>query len=311
MGCLKLTYEPEFCFSLAQDQEKPLARGKKRLSTYKKKFSAKELQDELELNVYDYGWRNYDPANGRFLKIDRFSEKYHNLSNYSYSANNPVYFMDIQGDSIKVNNATMFNKDMNSVYGKDTNYYDVNKSGDVSLSPSGIGALIESSARGFHDDTFVSLTSINNIIKSDVTTEIIYSNDVVKGTDGSSLQAEHASDGSKSSGVKPSDTGGEFTLTIADNPDRTKNSVYISTDSTHSNTVRTGIKDNPTVQEALSGNIYNTKTYSNPRENSVMHGLGHVLNPGSDQQSGVVKFDNVNRRLNKTPANTDPDKTHQ
>ena len=35
-------------------------------SGYQYKYNAKELQDELDLNVYDYGARMYDPATPRF-----------------------------------------------------------------------------------------------------------------------------------------------------------------------------------------------------------------------------------------------------
>ncbi|MGV7106198.1 DUF6443 domain-containing protein [Flavobacterium sp. U410] len=66
------------------------------------KYNSKEFQDELGLNVYAYGWRDYDPAIGRFNKMDRFSEKYYPLTPYGYAGNNPIIFNDIQGDSIGV-----------------------------------------------------------------------------------------------------------------------------------------------------------------------------------------------------------------
>jgi RHS repeat-associated protein len=71
-------------------------------NVYKYKYGGNELQDELNLNVYALGFRDYDPAIGRFNKIDRFSEKYTNYSPYSFAGNNPVIFVDIQGDSIGV-----------------------------------------------------------------------------------------------------------------------------------------------------------------------------------------------------------------
>ncbi|MNQ60222.1 hypothetical protein D3C85_744940 [compost metagenome] len=51
--------------------------------------------------MYDYGARNYDPAIGRFFNIDRFAEKYDENTPYHYGKNNPIFFIDIQGDSIK------------------------------------------------------------------------------------------------------------------------------------------------------------------------------------------------------------------
>ena len=65
---------------------------------YKYKYNGKEWQDELGLNFYDYGARNYDPAVGRFFNMDRFSEAFYPLSNYQYTSNNPIFFTDINGD---------------------------------------------------------------------------------------------------------------------------------------------------------------------------------------------------------------------
>ena len=68
--------------------------------SYKYKYNGKELQDELGLNFYDYGARNYDPALGRWMNIDPHSENYYSISSYVSFANNPVSFVDPTGEDI-------------------------------------------------------------------------------------------------------------------------------------------------------------------------------------------------------------------
>jgi RHS repeat-associated protein len=87
---------------LKETQEDPKKVGPSADDLYKYKYNGKEWQDELGLNFYDYGARNYDAAIGRFMNLDRFAEKYYNLNPYQYGANNPVIFNDIKGDSIMI-----------------------------------------------------------------------------------------------------------------------------------------------------------------------------------------------------------------
>lgn len=92
----------EWAFIRIEDIPTPFVRQVPN-SGYQYKYNGKEWQDELGQNVYAYGWRVYDPAIGRFNKMDRFSEKYYDKTPYGYAANNPVRINDIQGDSLFIN----------------------------------------------------------------------------------------------------------------------------------------------------------------------------------------------------------------
>jgi len=64
---------------------------------FKYLYNGKELQDELGLNIYDYGARTYDPAVLRFWQVDPDTEKYQNQSVYIYADDSPVRFRDVDG----------------------------------------------------------------------------------------------------------------------------------------------------------------------------------------------------------------------
>lgn len=62
------------------------------------KYNGKEHQEELGLDWYDYGARNYDASLGRWFGVDGLAEKYLSNSPYHYANNNPVSNYDVDGN---------------------------------------------------------------------------------------------------------------------------------------------------------------------------------------------------------------------
>ncbi len=68
----------------------------------KYKYNGKEFQDELGLNMYDYGARFYDPATARWYTPDALAEKYYDQSTYTYALNNPIIYVDPDGNQVEM-----------------------------------------------------------------------------------------------------------------------------------------------------------------------------------------------------------------
>ncbi len=110
MGCERLTYKKNKTplkvaysktpFFLKIGDSKKQGSPKKCLSAYKYKYNGKEYQDELDLNWYDYGARNSDPAVIPFTTIDPRAEDYYSQSPYAFASNNPVLYVDINGEGV-------------------------------------------------------------------------------------------------------------------------------------------------------------------------------------------------------------------
>jgi RHS repeat-associated protein len=61
-------------------------------------YNDKEMLDEdMGLNWYDYGFRNYDPQIGRFVQNDPMMDDYPFLSGYQYAGDDPITNVDEDG----------------------------------------------------------------------------------------------------------------------------------------------------------------------------------------------------------------------
>lgn len=75
----------------------------------------------------------YDPTIARWNRPDRFSEKYYDLSTYSFGAGNPLMYTDVNGDSLVINyfDSNNTRQTLNYGYTESSGYGFYNKDGST------------------------------------------------------------------------------------------------------------------------------------------------------------------------------------
>lgn len=277
LGCQKLytDYLPELRLIHGTKPLDSKKSGKNSCNVYLYKYNGQELEDELGKNTYAYQWRDYDPAIARFNKIDSFANKYDNLTPYHFSANNPIYFREIKGDSINVAQQyqQQFNQVLQSVFGNNAQSFSFNSSNNLVFNGS-MKDLTKEQRQLFKDGFSDLLTeeTITNVIFEDTYT---------------------VSEGNNSVTIDTDQHGGEGTLVAAENPGFSQNYVVVNpnannvaveqvTDAYYRFYSNQGLPTEPMTRQVVK--------QVNPSL-STFHGFGHIIH-GNQTQEKVINFEN-------------------
>ncbi|MEZ4824834.1 MAG: DUF6443 domain-containing protein [Bacteroidia bacterium] len=78
------------------------------------RFNGKSLVSDLNVDLYDYGFRWYMPDIGRFVSVDPLTDKYTYLTPYQFAENTPIQAVDMDGlESVYINiDMTLFDNFM-------------------------------------------------------------------------------------------------------------------------------------------------------------------------------------------------------
>ena len=94
------------------------------------RFSGKELQNISDYEIYDFGARQYFPKYAIWSSVDPLSETYYLISPYAYCANNPIRYIDPDGNKlVSANGTVLWNSDPKkgnigwTPAGKNSRYY--------------------------------------------------------------------------------------------------------------------------------------------------------------------------------------------
>ncbi|PWK20034.1 RHS repeat protein, partial [Xanthomarina spongicola] len=122
-------------------------------------FGGKEEQDEMELNMLDFGARMYDPAIGRWHVTDNLSELYFSNSTYVYALNTPLQAIDPDGNVVIFINGNH--------KGEGATGYEEWRKGTSSYNFNGVSTYWRNNGRFFDDEVQLQLRDYSSPIYRD------------------------------------------------------------------------------------------------------------------------------------------------
>ena len=251
-------------------------------------FNAKEFDEET--GMYYYGARYYDPRLSLWMSVDRFAEKYPATSGYNYAINNPVRYIDINGDSIRVSseNRELFNKTLKDVFGEFSSKFSYTQSDMLVFSGENKG-MGKAQRKVFK--------RLKKVMYSKTITNIQYGKDT-------QITDRY---GNKSS-FKAESGGGAATSLASENENYNQNFIVIDPNKTIGETMEVTDAYYKEPIDPQNGARFKKVTFQTNQTDMTFHEIGHVVYEGKGQHK-VLDFNNIVRGILQLPKRQ-YDETH-
>ncbi len=118
-------------FGMQQPSMSYLSRGTEHKNLHL--YNGKELQEDFDLNWYDYGARFYDVELVRWHVVDPLAESAYSWTPYRYGFNNPIKYIDPNGlfETVKPTGDEALKMIKNTLTSKDAKYIKLDKNGNI------------------------------------------------------------------------------------------------------------------------------------------------------------------------------------
>ena len=252
------------------------------------KFNGKQFDEEIGL--YYYGARYYEPRLSLWMSVDRFAEKYPATSGYNYAINNPVQYIDINGDSIRVSseNRELFNKTLKDVFGEFSSKFSYTQSDMLVFS-------------GENKGMGKAQRKVFNRLK-----EVMYSKTITNIQYGKDTQITDRYGNKRT--FKAESGGGAATFLASENEDYNQNFTVIDPNKTIGETMEVTDAYYKEPIDPQNGARFKKVTFQTNQTDLTFHEIGHVVYEGKGQHK-VLDFNNIVRGILQLPKRQ-YDETH-
>ena len=252
------------------------------------KFNGKQFDEETGMNYY--GARYYEPRLSLWMSVDRFAEKYPATSGYNYAINNPVQYIDINGDSIRVSseNRELFNKTLKDVFGEFSSKFSYTQSDMLVFSGKNKG-MGKAQRKVFK--------RLKEVMYSKTITNIQYGKDT-------QITDRY---GNKRT-FKAESGGGAATFLASENENYNQNFIVIDPNKTIGETMEVTDAYYKEPIDPQNGARFKKVTFQTNQTDMTFHEIGHVVYEGKGQHK-VLDFNNIVRGILQLPKRQ-YDETH-